>query len=76
MSKKVVERLRDNIPPLKPRAGYTTFEAAKILRISRAQVYKLMASGRLRSYLLSGKRFIDDAAIDEFIENEKKASGY
>jgi excisionase family DNA binding protein len=40
---------------------------AKELDVSRAQVYKLLASGEIRSLKIRGSRRIPESAIREFI---------
>lgn len=61
---------------LQPVTGYTVDETAQLLRISKSQVNKLIYGRKMRSYRCAGRRFIDDAAIAEYIEKSKKDSGY
>jgi excisionase family DNA binding protein len=44
-------------------------EAARLLRISRTAVFKLLASGELRSITIGRRRRIPRAALDDYVQN-------
>ena len=46
---------------------YTIIEIAKILKISRSSVYKLLDSGALGSVHIGGSRRITQAQLDRFL---------
>jgi excisionase family DNA binding protein len=56
-------------------------EVAELLRIHRATVYDLLATGELRSTTLGRRRLIPRAALDEFVASldrraEREAAEY
>ncbi|MCG7939504.1 MAG: helix-turn-helix domain-containing protein [Candidatus Thiodiazotropha lotti] len=53
---------------------HTVNEAMEILRSSRATVYALINSGRLRSFKIGNRRYIRSSAISAFIDSAEKDS--
>jgi excisionase family DNA binding protein len=54
---------------------YTVEEAARRLRVCRATLYKLIASGELKSFKVRRKRFVSEIACRDMVARaEKKAS--
>ncbi|WP_017602185.1 helix-turn-helix domain-containing protein [Nocardiopsis lucentensis] len=51
-----------------PRVAYKVPEAARSLALSEAFVWKLIASGELRSYKVGTARFVPASALTEFVE--------
>ncbi|WP_116248191.1 helix-turn-helix domain-containing protein [Nocardiopsis sp. FIRDI 009] len=51
-----------------PRVAYKVPEAAHSLALSEAFVWKLIASGELRSYKVGAARFVPASALTEFVE--------
>lgn len=51
---------------------YTIKEAMEILRISRANLYRLIADGEIQPLKLGGRTLFAESELDRFIENLKK----
>lgn len=51
------------IPTLDPRQRYSINEAAALLRVCRAQVYRDIAAGRLESFTDGRRRYVPGRAI-------------
>jgi len=51
--------------------AYTPAEAAELLRIARATLYRYIADGRIQSFTLGRARRISARAIDAFIASRE-----
>lgn len=60
--------------PDAPRLLYDPYEVARALKISRQQVYREMARGRLASLLIGRKRRIPATAVASYIEDRMRDS--
>lgn len=60
--------------PTEPRL-YTVEEVARLLRMSRAFVYRLVMSGQLESVLLGRSRRVPSIALDSFIDRLRRDGG-
>ncbi|MCG8016826.1 MAG: helix-turn-helix domain-containing protein [Candidatus Thiodiazotropha sp. 'RUGA'] len=52
---------------------HTVKEAMEILRSSRATVYLLINSGRLRSFKIGNRRYVTREALKQFIAHAEAA---
>ena len=52
----------------------TIAEAAWLLRIGRTKLYELLSAGTLPSYKVDSRRFVDRAALSQFVAALRKAS--
>lgn len=56
------------------RQGYPVPEAAQQIGVSRALAFKLIASGRLRSFRVGRRRLVSAEAIRDFIHAAEAAA--
>lgn len=56
------------------RCGYPVPEAAAQIGVSRAEVFKLIGSGRLRSFRVGRRRLVSAEAIRDFIRGAESAT--
>jgi excisionase family DNA binding protein len=49
-------------------------EAARMLRVSRTEMFRLLDSGEIRSLLIGRRRRIPVAALDEFVASRLAAT--
>ena len=62
------KKRKKRVRPAHPYAiSYAADEAAKVIGVSRAFVYDLMAEGKLQSIKLQGKRLIPRAALEQLL---------
>ena len=62
------KKRKKRVRPAHPYAiSYSADEAAKVIGVSRAFVYDLMAEGKLQSIKLKGKRLIPRAALEQLL---------
>ncbi|WP_373054504.1 helix-turn-helix domain-containing protein [Thioalkalivibrio sp.] len=60
-------------PPHPDALAYGVDEAAHVLGISRRSLYELIASGRLKSTKLCGRRIVPRASLERLLEEAAKA---
>lgn len=58
------------------KAGLSLVEAAHYLGVSRAQLYRLLDSGDIRSFHIGRRRMVLRAHIDRYIQERLEAAGY
>lgn len=69
--RELVAALRAELAPADPTPRlYSVNEAARLLGLSRARTYQLLAAGELRSRKVGGRRLVPSAAVAEFVDNE------
>ena len=51
---------------------YTIPEVAKMLRISKPSVYRLMSNGRLKNVKIGGRTLFKESELNRFIDNLEK----
>jgi excisionase family DNA binding protein len=51
---------------------YTIKEATGLLKISKANLYRLIAGGNIQPVKLGGRTLFTESELDRFIENLKK----
>ena len=54
-----------------PRPAHTVKQTLQMLPIGRSTIYKLVATGELRSVKVGKKILIPDSAIHEFVERDQ-----
>lgn len=62
---------------LSPHLGalsYSVHEAARMIGVSRAFIYSLIAEGKLQSFKLKGKRLIARSALEQLITEATEES--
>ncbi|MCF8606791.1 helix-turn-helix domain-containing protein [Gordonia sp. HY442] len=50
-------------------------EAAEKIRVSRATLFGLIKEGRIRSVKIGRRRFVTDAALNEYVERLEADAG-
>jgi excisionase family DNA binding protein len=55
-------------PQAQPRLVYTPTEAARLISVSRARVFELLAAGELEGFLHGRKRYIRHEALVAYID--------